>query len=153
VARSGVDLPRPLEGELRPVLIYGVGEEGRTILSALRRSPNLTAVGFVDPDPSLWRQYIDGLRVYSPAQLPQAVNSLQVKQVLLATRQASRKERLDALRALEGCPAEIRMLPAVEDIATGHVSINDLRPVKPEDLLGRPAIPPDPDLMSRAIAG
>ena len=153
VAASGVDLPRPVEGERSQVLIYGAGLEGRAILNAIRRSPDLAAAGFVDPDPSLWRQYIDGLRVHSPAQLAHVVNSLQVNQVLLATRQASRGERLDALRALEGCPAEIRVLPAVEDIATGRVSINDLRPVKPEDLLGRPAIPPDPELMSRAIAG
>lgn len=153
VVTAGVELPRHAASEPLNVLVYGASAEGRAIVEAIRRSPDLSAVGFVDPDPTLCRQYIDGLRVYAPQRLPHIIGSMNVKQVLLATHHASRRERFLALQALEGCPVDVRILPAVEDVAAGRVSVNDLRPVNPDDLLGRPPIPADPELMASAIAG
>ena len=145
--------PAPLPGRALNVMIYGTGQDGRALLEAIRRSRDLVAVGFVDPDQTLWRQFVDGVRVYSPQQLAATVQALDVKHVLLATNHASRTERMEALRWLENCPVEVRALPAVEDIASGRVSVSDLRRVEADDLLGRPPVPPDPALMARAIGG
>src|SRR5439155_24216176 len=40
----------------------------------------------------------------------------------------------------------------IEDLATGRVTVNDLRPVEAEDLLGRDPVPPNATLMARHIA-
>jgi UDP-N-acetylglucosamine 4,6-dehydratase len=138
---------------IRNVLIYGANQEGRALLDATRRSRDLAVVGFIDPDRNLWRQYIGSVRVYSPARVADIVKALDVRQVLLATRSASQKERLEALRWLENCPVEVRALPTVEEIASGRVSVSSLRRVEAEDLLGRVQIPADPELMRSAIEG
>jgi FlaA1/EpsC-like NDP-sugar epimerase len=57
------------------------------------------------------------------------------------------------IRSLEPLPVVVKTLPGLADIASGRVQISDLRPVDVDDLLGRDAVPPDPALLSRDIAG
>lgn len=154
IQATGVTLPPSVAPHaLRNVMIYGANQEGRAAVSGIRMSPDLAVVGFVDPDPNLWRQYVDSVRVYPPARLPDLIKSLEVRQVLLATRHASRRDRLEAADWLANCPVDVRVLPAVEDIASGRISVRELRQVQADDLLGRPPIPPDVALLERAIHG
>ncbi|HEX4894521.1 MAG TPA: nucleoside-diphosphate sugar epimerase/dehydratase, partial [Hyphomicrobiaceae bacterium] len=44
-------------------------------------------------------------------------------------------------------------MPSIEDIAAGRVSVSDLKPIEVDDLLGRDPVPPDAQLLGRAIAG
>lgn len=143
--------PPVATGLLQRVIIYGVGPSGRALLAAVHHTRTLEVVGFVDPDPTLWRQFVDGVRVYAPERLAHIIRSQDVQQVLLAPQNASRKDRLEVLRWLENCPIEVRALPSIEDIASGRISVTDLRRVEAIDLLGRQPIPPDPALMARAV--
>jgi FlaA1/EpsC-like NDP-sugar epimerase len=154
VLREGIAFPPSASPwALRNVLIYGANPEGRALLEATRRSRDLAVVGFIDPDRNLWRQYVDSVRVYSPARIADTVRALDVRQILLATSRASQRERLEALRWIENCPVDVRALPTVDDIASGRVSVSNLRRVQAEDLLGRVQIPADPTLMQNAIEG
>jgi FlaA1/EpsC-like NDP-sugar epimerase len=154
IESSGISLPPAASPwKLRNVIIYGANPEGRALLNATRRSRDLVTVGFIDPDPHLWRQYVDSVRVYPPSALASIVQSLNVQQVLLATQQAPRAQRIEALRWLENCSVDVRTLPAVEDIVSGRILVSDLRLVQAEDLLGRMPIPPDPVLMHKALHG
>ena len=47
----------------------------------------------------------------------------------------------------------VRILPTLSQIASGRVSISDLREVQIEELLGRDEVTPDPVLMQRNITG
>lgn len=154
IGPAGIKLPPVADAPvIANVIIYGVGPAGQALLEAVRRSRALDVIGFVDPDPTLWRQYIDSVRVYPPESLANLVRARDVRQVLLATQNASRKDRLEVLRRLENCPVEVRALPPLEDIASGRVSVTDLRRVEAIDLLARQPIPPDPALMARSVEG
>ncbi len=59
----------PANAERKPVIIFGAGELGVQLLAALRRAYDREAVAFIDTDPSLWRQYVAGLKVYNPDRL------------------------------------------------------------------------------------
>jgi FlaA1/EpsC-like NDP-sugar epimerase len=96
---------------------------------------------------------VGGVRVYPPDQLAKIVRTRNISQVLLATQEAPRQERLRILALLEDSPVEVRVLPPVEEIASGRVAVSELRRVDAADLLGRPPIPPDPKLMARTIDG
>jgi FlaA1/EpsC-like NDP-sugar epimerase len=74
-----------------------------------------------------------------------------VREVLLALPKASRQERKAALRQLEPLMVNVRTLPAIDDLAAGHVTVSDLRPVEAEDLLGRDPVPPNATLLARNI--
>ena len=72
--------------------------------------------------------------------------------MLLAMPKARRRERQAALRQLEPLMVKVRTLPAIEDLASGRVTVSDLRPVEADDLLGRDPVPPNAELLARNIA-
>ena len=71
-------------GGVEPVLIYGAGSTGRQLAIALRQADSYRVRGFIDDDHSLEKTIIQGLTVYSPAQIDQLVEKLEIKKVLLA---------------------------------------------------------------------
>jgi FlaA1/EpsC-like NDP-sugar epimerase len=151
--RVGVELPPAARGKARHVLIYGAGATGVQLLEALRHSANYVPVGFIDTSTTLWGQYVGGLKVYRPERLAALIERNEVREVLLALPRARRAERQAVLRRLEALSVGVRTLPAIEDLATGRVTVSDLRPVGAEDLLGREPVPPDADLLKRTIVG
>jgi FlaA1/EpsC-like NDP-sugar epimerase len=66
---------------------------------------------------------------------------------------AQRADQRRTLRELEGLNVGVRLLPAMEDVAAGRVTVSDLRPVDVVDLLGRDPAAPDPSLMASNITG
>jgi len=149
--RAGVAIPDP--DKARKVVIYGAGTPGIQLLEALRHAGGYQPVGFIDTSPTLWGQYVAGIKVYRPERLAGLIETHDVREVLLAMPQSMRAERRDALRRLEPLMVGVRLLPALEDLAEGRVTVSDLRPVEVEDLLGRDPVPPDAGLLARNIAG
>jgi FlaA1/EpsC-like NDP-sugar epimerase len=143
----------PASVERRPVVIYGAGQLGVQLLEALRRGNSRVAVAFIESEPSMWRQYIGGLKVHHPDKLPQLIERHQVKEVLVALPDERRRERRRILKELQGHPVEVMLLPAMEDITSGRVSVTDLRPLEVNDLLGRDKVPPNADLLLRKTRG
>jgi FlaA1/EpsC-like NDP-sugar epimerase len=132
-------------------IIYGAGPMGIALLQAMRRAGDRKVVAFVDPAPTMWRQYINGLKVYAPSKLPRLIERETVREVLVAIPEARPRRKI--LQELELHPVEVKVLPAYEDVASGRVRLSDLRPVDVTDLLGRDPVEPNPDLLRRNISG
>ncbi len=145
----GYEIPYRDPDTLKPVIVYGAGSAGVALVDALRKSGQYQPVGFVDPAPSLWGQYVAGIKVAKPSALGGMIAREDVEELLVALPEFGRRERSALLRDLQAYPVRVKMLPALEDIASGRVTISDLRPVTGEDLLGRNAVPPDPVLLAR----
>ena len=135
------------------VLIYGAGETGVQLLGELNQGKSYHAAGFIDPDQSLWGQKIHGVKVYDPKKIGQLIQRGDVKQIFIAQPNLSRREQRQILRRLEPYPVKVKMLPAMADIASGKVTVSDLRPIYVAYLLGRDQVPPNEDLLSRNITG
>jgi FlaA1/EpsC-like NDP-sugar epimerase len=71
--------------------------------------------------------------------------------VLLAIPSSSRQRRNAIIAELESLPLLVRTLPGLAELAQGKVSINDLRDIDIEDLLGRDPVPPNPALLGANI--
>lgn len=154
ISRAGVVLPPPASPQdIRNVVIYGAGNLTNQLIHVIRSSPNLETVGIVDPDRTLWRQLIGGVRVHPPEKLAHVIRTNNVTQVILATHNTTRKERLDVLNLIGNLPVEVRVMPQAQDILSGRLQVSDLRRVDAADLLGRAPIPPDPHLMANTIDG
>jgi len=132
-----------LKHAARPnVLIYGAGLTGRQLAAAMNNSPEMQVVGFLDDDDRLHGHVLNGLPIYSPADLANLVITLTIVDVLLAMPSLSRKRRNEILSRIRGTHVAVRTLPSVTDLAKGKVSISDLRELDIDDLLGRePVIP------------
>ncbi|MGM9428207.1 polysaccharide biosynthesis protein [Hydrogenophaga sp. MI9] len=133
------------------VLIYGAGNAGRQLAAAMANSHEMRVVGFMDDDDRLHGHVLNGLSIYSPADLPGLVSSLQVSTVLLAIPSLSRHRRNELIAQMQRAHVQVRTLPAVSELAQGVVSTSDLRELDIDDLLGREAVSPNHILLGKNI--
>ncbi len=138
-------------GERKRVLIYGAGSAGRQLAAALANSDDMTVIGFVDDDPTLQGSTLNGKMIYSATDLSGLLIRLEIQDLLLAIPSASRVRRNEIIEAVRGSAAIIRTLPGLMDLAHGRVTVNDLRELDIEDLLGRDAVPPNQLLLGKNI--
>ena len=141
------------KAERHPVIIYGAGQMGLDLATALYRARSREVVGFCDNSPSLWGQYVGGFRVYRPERLGPTIERYNVKEVLLAIPAQDRNERRLVLKELENYPVAVKIMPSLDEIASGRVSVTDLRSLEVEDLLGRDPVPPNTELLARHTKG
>jgi len=138
---------------LPKVLIYGAGNAGRQLAAAMANSHEMRVIGFLDDDDRLHGHVLNGLAIYSPADLPSLVNTLKVSTVLLAIPSASRHRRNELITRMLQAHVQVRTLPSVSELAQGHVGTSDLRELDIDDLLGREPVPPNHILLGKNIAG
>ncbi|EOB6645331.1 polysaccharide biosynthesis protein [Vibrio fluvialis] len=133
------------------VLIYGAGSAGRQLAIALRNSENYKVVGFIDQDKTLENTVIMGMQVHDIGRAAHLVEKHDVTQVLLAVPSASRARRKKILESLMELSAEVLTVPDMKDIVEGKASIDQLKDVAIEDLLGRDPVAPQQSLMEANI--
>jgi FlaA1/EpsC-like NDP-sugar epimerase len=141
------------KSQKRRVLVYGAGSAGRQLAGGLANSQEMLVVAFVDDDPKLHGNHLNGKLIYSPLRLQKVIEDLAVEDVLLAIPSASRKRINEIVDSLQGHGVTVRTLPGIFELADGKVTVSDLRPIQIEDLLGRDAVPPDQNLMAKCILG
>ena len=133
------------------VIIYGAGESGRQLLTALHQGDQYRVVVFVDDDTNLQHSVINGLQVAHPRELEQLVAQHDITQVLLAIPSASQERRKEIINSLVGLPVYVRTVPRINELVSGRASVNQIQDISLDDLLGRDAVPPHPELIDRCI--
>ncbi|MGP9791654.1 polysaccharide biosynthesis protein [Roseinatronobacter sp. NSM] len=144
---------KPILRGCAPAIIYGAGNAGQQLVAALHLGVEYMPVAFVDDDTRLHGMTINGVRVHSTAELPNLTRRWNIKEVLLAMPSVNRVRRRRIVARLEKLEVGVKTIPGMGDLISGRASFTDLRPVTPEDLLGRDPVPAKPDLMQRNIAG
>jgi FlaA1/EpsC-like NDP-sugar epimerase len=131
------------KASLPQALIYGAGSAGRQLASAMASSPEIRVVGFLDDDDRLHGHVLNGLPIYNPADLFEVLSVSSITDVLLALPSVSRQRRNEILNELKPHKVAVRTLPGLSDIATGKVSLSDVRELDIDDLLGREPVKPN----------
>jgi FlaA1/EpsC-like NDP-sugar epimerase len=150
---SGEYLSRIKRGDLPKALIYGAGSAGHQLAAGMANSMEMRAVGFLDDDPRLQGQVLDGLPIYAPEKLVALVQRLNVSNVLLAIPSASRQRRNEILALTRQTHVAVRTLPGLMDLAHGRVQTSDLLDLDIDDLLGREVVPADALMLGKNIRG
>jgi FlaA1/EpsC-like NDP-sugar epimerase len=107
----------------------------------------------VDDDDRLHGHNLNGLNIYSPHELAQVVHSKQVTQIFLAIPSVSQRRRNEVINGLLPLRVQVRTLPGLADLASGRVTVSDLRELNIEDLLGREPVVPNPLMLAKNITG
>ncbi len=136
---------------VRNVVIYGAGSSGMQVLDQLSTKNGMTVIGFIDDEPSLHRRQIRDIRVHPFSHLSRLIERYAVKDVLLAMPSVSRSRRNQIIALLEPYPVKVKTLPTLAEIAEGEVTVDDIRDVEIEDLLGRDQVLPNESLMAKNI--
>lgn len=133
------------------VVIYGAGEAGARLCTALLGSNECRPVAFVDDKRSLQGSFINGIEVFAPQVLPSLVQDRAVTGALLALPTASRHRKREILNWLEPLGLHVRSLPDISDILAGKADFDEIREVDVADLLGRDPVPPNPELFDACV--
>lgn len=139
----------------RRALVYGAGVAGRELTMSINEDPEFHVVGFVDDNPVLRGRRLDAHMIWHSSELAKVLEAESVDEVLLAIPAASRARRREIVEEVQKVApsAGVRSLPNMGEIASGRVTVGDLREIQVEELLGRDQVAPDPKLMSANIRG
>lgn len=135
----------------RNVVVYGAGSSGTQVLDQLSIKNGMKVVAFIDDEPSLLGRQIRDIRVRPFSHLSRLIERHGVKDVLLAMPSVSRSRRNQIIALLEPYPVTVKTLPTLAEIAEGEVTVDDIRDVEIEDLLGRDQVLPNKSLMAKNI--
>jgi FlaA1/EpsC-like NDP-sugar epimerase len=133
------------------VLIYGAGGAGIQLATALSDGKEFYPVAFIDDDKALWGSTIKSLPVYKPNKAIDLIEKFSIKYVLLAVADSSNSQRKKMLEKFEGCSVHVQTIPSMPELLSGKASIEQVRDVKIEELLGRDTVPSMASLMSKCI--
>ena len=134
---------RKIARAVHNALIIGAGAAGQAVLRELKTSEAADAVPrcIIDDDPNKWGRTIDGVPVVGGREvIAETAERYGVDQILIAIPTLSMQERGRLLTLCSETGCQLKTLPALYQLANGEVSLNKLRPVAVEDLLGRPPI-------------
>ncbi|AMU91880.1 polysaccharide biosynthesis protein [Sphingopyxis macrogoltabida] len=148
-----LDLFKVVSVNARRVLVYGAGRAGQQLALSLRHESQVHLVGFVDDDLRLDGQRLDGVPVFGANRLKELLEDTDIDEVLLAIPSASRARRREIIDTLKNEEVYVRSLPNLTGVIEGSVTVNDLREIQIEELLGRETVAANQLLMSRTTAG
>ena len=141
----------PPDKNLTRVAIYGSGAAAAQLAASLRISGSHKILTFLDDNPSNWNRSIYGIKIQSPLVLDQISQNLD--QVLLAVPSLSISDRRRIVSNLQRYSLPFLQVPSTESLTAGRVSIDSLRPIAIEDLLGRDVVFPDKYISNSIVHG
>lgn len=135
-------------------MVIGGGASGAMVIREflLSEQSENKPVCVVDDDPAKLGQYIRGVRIAGTTeQIGELAKEYQVEDIVFAIPSAGRQERARILERCRATGCRMRTLPGLYQIANGDVSIQSIREVDIEDLLGREAVKIDLDEVAKYI--
>ena len=138
------------------LLIVGAGDAGEMLLREVRRhsTDRFDVVGFLDDSKEKLHADIHGVRVLGRIDsLPVAVVSHDVDEVIIAIPSASGAVMRHIVDLCKTANVRFKTIPGVDQLIDGRVSLNQIRDVAIEDLLGRDPVDLDMEAISAAMKG
>jgi len=135
------------------VLVYGAGEAGRQIANLLRQVSQVTLVGFLDDDVSLQNKRINGIKVSDPKAIGRLITDCNVQEILLATKDLNWERKALLTREAAANNVFVRIAPSLAKLLDENLTIDQLKKVEIEDLLGRNPVKPNPEFLRKNVTG
>lgn len=138
-------------------LIVGAGDAGAMLarqLNTENRNSELMPIAFVDDSRSKQRMQIFGIPVVGKTpDIPRIVQDKQIEHIVIAIPSLRRTELQKIVSYCNKTNAKVQMLPKIEDLASGKVSVAQLKSVEVEDLLGRDPVELDIRSIEDTVTG
>ncbi len=137
-------------------MVIGAGAAGQVVVRELKSSSKSTAkpVCVIDDNNNKWGRLLDGIPIVGGRDsIMSATEKYHVDRIMFAIPTASAKDKRDILNICKETGCELQSLPGVFQLANGEVSLNRMKPVAVEDLLGREPIEVNMEEIFCAIKG
>jgi FlaA1/EpsC-like NDP-sugar epimerase len=131
------------KGEKKNILIAGAGRTGITVLNEIRSNNelHLNPVGFIDDDPAKKGHRIRNLPILGTHHdIPALVKLHNIDEILISMPSALFKDLQEIFKSCDKANISYKTLPGISKVLGGKTFVSQMRDVKPDELLGRPAV-------------
>ena len=138
------------------VMLIGAGAAGQMIMRNMHESTRINerVCCIIDDNPNKWGRYIDEVPIVGGQEdILLNVEKYRIEKIYLAIPSATPAERRDILDICKETGCELKNLPGVSQIVSGNLSMDSLKDVEVEDLLGREPIKVDMSEIYRFLTG
>ncbi|MDD9898347.1 MAG: nucleoside-diphosphate sugar epimerase/dehydratase [Candidatus Melainabacteria bacterium] len=133
-----------LDGKQKRTLIIGAGEAGLQAIQAIQSHPEtgLRVVAVLDDDDRKHGMVLnEGIKVLGAIEdLQYWVEELVVDQIIIAIPSLALDQRRKLNQLCNSTGIDVRTIPGVDQLAGGQVTVDQIRKLSMEDLLGREAV-------------
>ena len=140
----------------KSVLVVGSGTVAQSIVREIRENPKLekAVLGYIDNDLRRQAKIIYGVPVIGTLDdLEKICQRSGIDMIIVAQSSVSPKDLRSIVEFCKRKQITSKILPAIGDIISGQVSLQQCRSVQLEDLLGRPSIRLDVEQISGYLHG
>lgn len=137
-------------------IIVGAGQAGIVLAKQMRQSINsdLIPIAFVDDDPNKQKLKMLDIPVRGTVEdIPEIVQSLAIDHIIIAIPSLTKKDIQEIFEHCSKTKAKVRIMPSIEAVMTGKLSVSEMREVKIEDLLGREEVELDMRAIREKLTG
>ena len=139
-------LRKPAAETAGRVMVIGAGASGQMIIRDLKSSELLNdkAVCVIDDNSNKWNRTIEGVPIVGGREhILSCAEKYRVNKIFLAIPSISAEDKKEILGICNETGCEVKQLPGLYQLATGEVTVSNLKDVSIEDLLGREPIKAD----------
>ena len=132
-----------ISGDNKRILIVGAGAAGALVLNEFKKNRNLCkkVVAFIDDDKQKVGTLISGVKVMGTRNaISRIVKEERVDEIIIAISRIDKSELKKIIDECKESKVKIKIMPSVTEMIDGKLSVNKIRDVDVEDLLGREAI-------------
>ena len=147
---------RHVPGSQKQVLIVGAGDAGVLAARELknRNYRDGRPIGFIDDNRSKQKLQLLGIPVLGTRKdIVRVVKGHNIDEVIIAMPSASGESVREIVQICEKSGVDLKIMPGVYDIISGDISVNPIRQIQVEDLLGRDPVCVDLEEVADYVAG
>ncbi len=140
----------------RRTMLIGAGACGGIVLRELKTSDHSVnrVVCIIDDDPKKKGSYLLGVPVVGGREkIPAMVEKYRVTDILFAIPTISAHEKREIMAYCQQTRCRLQTLPGLYQLASGQISVKQIRDVRVEDLLGRDKVQANPEEIDASVRG
>ena len=142
--------------EKKRTMVIGAGTAGAMALREFDENPRSRnkAVCLIDDDPGKRGARIRGVKVVGGREvIPEAIKKYNAEEVIFCIPSAPLAVRNEILEICSACGVTLKTLPTLSQLADGEVTLQQVRSVSIEDLLGRTQVSTDNSAIAEKVRG
>lgn len=138
------------------VMLIGAGSAGQLILKDMSQAREIRdrVVCIIDDNPNKWHRYLNGIPIIGGRdEIMRAAEEYRVDEIFLAIPGATVQQKRDILAICSETGCRLKQLPGLYQLVNGEVTVNAMKDVSVEDLLGREPVQTDMKEVFEFISG
>ena len=142
--------------DFKKVLIVGAGAGGALVSNEYKKHPSLgkKVVAFIDDDKQKLGTYVNGVKVYGNRNnIVEVTKAKKIDEIIIAIASIKEGALKEIIESCKDAQVAVKIMPGVAEMIDGKFSINKIRDVNVEDLLGRESIKLDHEGISDYLEG